>query len=105
MVALAYSTKKYATGVADFLTANCCAGKYILAMGDGMATLGAISFVAFFQLYYEGGFTPIWWESIRLPPYLFVAITGWVIYRFRKTRAMMIGQFFEVRYSRRPRKL
>ncbi len=76
MVVVAYLTKKYARGVADFLTANRCAGKYILAMGDGMVTLGAISFVACFQLYYEGGFTPIWWESTRLPLYLFVAISS-----------------------------
>jgi len=98
---LAYSTKKYTKSVAAFLAANRCAGKYLLAMGDGMAGLGAISIVASFQLYYEGGFTPFWWQSVMLPLSVFVAITGWVIYRFRQTRALTMAQFFEVRYSRR----
>lgn len=98
---VAYSTKKYTNSVAGFLAANRCAGKYLLAMGDGMAGLGAISIVASFQMYYEGGFTPFWWQSIMLPLSIFVAITGWVIYRFRQTRALTMAQFFEIRYSRR----
>ena len=98
---VAYSTKKYTKSVADFLAASRCGGKYLLAMGDGMAGLGAISIVASFQLYYEGGFTPFWWQSIFLPLSLFVAIIGWIIYRFRQTRALTMAQFFEIRYSRR----
>ncbi|NIA31984.1 MAG: sodium:solute symporter [Actinobacteria bacterium] len=98
---VAYSTKKYTKSVADFLAASRCGGKYLLAMGDGMAGLGAISIVASFQLYYEAGFTPFWWQSIFLPLSLFVAIIGWIIYRFRQTRALTMAQFFEIRYSRR----
>ena len=99
--AMAYSARKYNNSVAAFLAANRCAGKYLVAMGEGMASLGAISIIACFQMYYEGGFTPFWWQSVILPLSIFVAITGWVIYRFRQTRALTMAQFFEMRYSKR----
>ena len=36
-----------------------------------------------------------------MPIYMLVAIFGFVVYRYRQTRAMTLGQFFEMRYSRR----
>lgn len=99
--AMTYSARKYNNSVAAFLVANRCAGKYLVAMGEGMAGLGAISIIASFQIYYEGGFTPFWWQSVILPLSVFVAITGWVIYRFRQTKALTMAQFFEMRYSKR----
>lgn len=101
LIAIAYSTKKYSRSVADFLAASRCGGRYILAMSDGMAALGAVSMVAMFQMYYKGGFTVFWWQSVTMPVMLLVSILGWVIYRFRQTRAFTFGQFFEIRYSRR----
>ena len=98
---MAWRTKRYARSVADFLAANRCAGRYIIAVGDGMAGFGPITMVAYFQMFYEGGFTPLWWQSILMPMSVFMAITGWVIFRFRQTRAMTLAQFFEMRYSRR----
>jgi SSS family solute:Na+ symporter len=37
---------------------------------------------------------------MTMPIYLFVSLSGWVIYRYRETRAMTLAQFFEMRYSR-----
>jgi SSS family solute:Na+ symporter len=98
---VAYSTKKYTQSVADFLAANRCAGKYLLGVADGIAGLGAISIVAMFEMYFEAGFTGIWWGSVILPIGVIVAMTGWIQYRFRETRALTMAQFFEIRYSRR----
>lgn len=98
---IAFRTKKYTKSVADFLAASRCGGRYILAMADGMAGFGAISLVAMFQMYYEGGFTVFWWQAGFMPIMLLMAIIGWVIYRFRQTRAFTMAQFFEVRYSKR----
>jgi len=33
------------------------------------------------------------------PVGLFLAISGWVIYRFRETRALTLAEFFERRYG------
>lgn len=97
---LAYGTKKYTRSVADFLAANRCAGKYLLGIADGIAGLGAIGIIAYFQEYYEAGFTGLWWSWMRIPIILLVTMSGWIIYRLRQTRALTMAQFFEIRYSR-----
>jgi Na+/proline symporter len=35
------------------------------------------------------------------PAMILIALSGWVVYRFRQTRALTMAQFFEIRYSRR----
>lgn len=94
-------TNRYSKSVADFLAANRSAGRYLVAVGEGMAHTGAIGFILTFEVFYKAGFCFIWWDMVRL---LFVptilSITGFVIYRFRQTRALTLGQFFEMRYSR-----
>ena len=97
---IAYNTKKYTRSVADFLSANRCAGKYLLGVADGIAGLGAVSIVAMFEMYYKAGFTALWWQTMLLPVGMLIAISGWVQYRYRQTRAMTMAQFFEIRYSR-----
>ena len=98
---VAYSTKKYTQSVADFLAANRSAGKYLLGVADGIAGLGAISVVAMFEMYYKAGFNAVWWNTMTLPLGAIIAVTGWIQYRYRQTRALTMAQFMEVRYSRR----
>ena len=101
MVFVVVSTKHYMRGVADFLSANRCAGRYLLCVSDGIAGLGAITILAFWEQYYKAGFTAIWWSLFDWPIIFVLALSGFVIYRFRQTRAMTMAQFFEMRYSRR----
>ena len=100
ITAVAVSTNKYMKSVADFLSANRCAGKYLLGVANGMAGLGAISIIGMFEMGYKAGFTATWWQMMLLPVGMVIASTGWVQYRFRQTRAMTMAQFFEMRYSR-----
>ena len=92
--------QRYVKSTADFLAANRCAGRYLLAITSGIAGIGAISVVANFEQYYVAGFAPIWWSFLSGPLGLIISITGWVYYRFRETRCLTMAQFFEVRYSR-----
>ena len=62
--------------------------------------MAVISMVAMFELFYEAGFTIGWWQMMTIPLGLFIALTGYVYYRYRETRAMTLAQFFEIRYSR-----
>lgn len=95
-----FKTKKYTKNVADFLAAGRCAGRYLLTVSEGMSGTGLVSFMVMFELFYQTGFTASWWFEILQPTLLIIAVSGWVIYRFRETRALTLAQFFEIRYSR-----
>lgn len=101
LVATALATNRYARTVSGFLAADRCAGRYLIAVSYGMAQLGVISLVWFWQQYYDVGFTSIWWGLMENPALVVIALSGWVVYRFRQTRALTMAQFFELRYSRR----
>lgn len=87
--------------VADFLSANRLAGRYLLSIGQGLTGLGAITIAANFEKYYQSGFAAYWWMQMVVPIGLIIALSGFVVYRYRETRAMTMAQFFEMRYSRR----
>jgi SSS family solute:Na+ symporter len=101
LVFAAYRTRKYSTSVSSFLAAERSAGRYLITFADGISGVGAISIIAMWQMIYKVGFGSGWWGGLGSPLGMLLAITGWVIYRYRETRVLTIGQFFEVRYSRR----
>lgn len=101
LIAIAWLSSRLTTSVADFLAANRSAGRYLLTIAQGMSGLGAISIAANFEKYYQAGFGAMWWVQILAPLSLILALSGFVIYRFRETRALTMAQFFEMRYSRR----
>ena len=93
-------SKRYMSSVADFLTAGRTAGRYLVSVSGGIAALGAITIIAQFEFYYQSGFCMNWWNLIQHLFLIILAVSGWVIYRYRETRAMTLAQFFEMRYSR-----
>jgi SSS family solute:Na+ symporter len=97
----AITTKKHTKSVADFLAANRCAGRYLLGTAEGMASIGAMTVITTFELFIRTGFTKRYWESVAIPLALVLTLTGFVVYRYRATRAMTLGQFLEMRYSRK----
>lgn len=92
-------TRRYTRSVADYLAANRCAGKYLISIADTMALVGAITIIAHFEAYYSAGFTFLWWGMLGGVMF-FVALSGWVQYRFRQTRALTMAQFLEMRYGK-----
>lgn len=101
VVAVGVYTQRFMKSVADFLSAGRVARRYLLAVArDEMAT-GAVIFVAAWEVTGQSGFTLTWWGTLVAPVFLLVAVAGFVIYRYRETRAMTLGQFFEIRYSKR----
>lgn len=101
MAIVAWAASRLTRSVADFLAANRSAGRYLLTVASGMSGLGAISIAAHFEKFYEAGFAGIWWAQMLAPLSLVLALSGFVIYRYRETRALTMAQFFEMRYSRR----
>lgn len=101
LAVIAWRTKRHVQSVSDFMTGGRVAGRYIVAVSDGVAGMGLITAVGMFEFMYHSGFAVSHWSQIATPIMLVVTLSGFVIYRFRETRAMTLAQFFEVRYSRR----
>ena len=97
----ALRANRYTNSVAAFLAADRGGGRYLISVATGISMIGVISLVALFEQNYKVGFTAIWWGLMQGPAIIIMAITGWVIYRYRQTRAMTLAQFFEMRYSKR----
>ena len=93
-------SRGYMRGVADFLAAGRSAGRYVIAVSQGIAGLGAITIVANLEMNYVAGFSMSWWGMTMSVIVMIIAVSGWVIYRFRETRCLTMAEFFERRYSR-----
>lgn len=101
LVLMSFRTGRYNKTAADFLSANRCAGRYLLGICQGVVGFGAISVVYSWENAYTAGLAPSFWAALGIPVSLFIVLSGFVVYRYRQTRALTMAQFFEMRYSRR----
>ncbi|MBC7782609.1 MAG: sodium:proline symporter [Burkholderiales bacterium] len=97
---VALKTRKYTRSVADFMSASRVAGRYLVATAQGEASYGATSVIAQFELFLIAGFTFGWWLQFNNIVWLFILLSGFIIYRYRESRVMTLAQFFEIRYSK-----
>ncbi|MFI4860945.1 MAG: hypothetical protein ACIAXF_09725 [Phycisphaerales bacterium JB063] len=105
LIVVAVYCQRQVKSVADFLVAGRSAGRYMLTIGTGMVWVSAINIVAMFELYHSAGLVAMWWGMLSTPFAIYLAISGFGIYRFRQTRAMTVAQFLEARYNRAVRVL
>jgi SSS family solute:Na+ symporter len=94
-------TRGHMHGVTDYLAAGRLAGRYLLTISSAIAGLGAITVVANLEMGYAAGFAMSWWGLTMALFVVIVTVSGWVSYRFRRTRALTLAEFLERRYSRR----
>ncbi len=97
---IALYSRRFVRSVADFMAGGRNAGRFLICTARSEQGAGAVVFVALFQMFAISGFTLSWWGQLSVPVALLIAISGFVIYRYRQTRALTLGQFFEMRYSR-----
>lgn len=98
--AVAFYMQRHVQGVADFMAGGRCTGRYLLANARSESGMAIVGIVAGFEVFYQAGFSMSFWEFIRIPVGMFIALLGFVIYRYRETRAMTLAQFFEIRYNK-----
>ena len=98
---MGFHTRRYVRGVSDFLSAGRLCGRYVISMGDVANSLSIIGLVGYIEMRYKTGFSVGFWSSVLAPLWIVLGLTGYIAYRFRETRAMSLGQFLEMRYSRR----
>jgi SSS family solute:Na+ symporter len=100
MIGMVLVSKKLMQSVTDFLAAGRTGGRYVISMFQGTAALGAITVVGALEMNYVAGFNLRWWEMFTAVILVGMSVIGWVVYRFRQTRALTMAQFFGIRYSR-----
>src|SRR5688500_12357783 len=101
VLGFALYTQRFVQSVADFLAAGRCAGRYLLANARGESDSGLANTMSKFEMVLVAGFVLNFWEKVQVPVLLLVAVSGFVVYRYRETRALTLAQFLEMRYSRR----
>lgn len=97
---LAVYCKRYVRGIVDYLAAGRVAGRYVMCVGSLESSLGVVIIVAAVEANYQTGYALAFWWNILAPAGLIMALTGYCTYRFRETKALSLGQFLEMRYSR-----
>jgi len=103
LIAIAIFTKRMTRSVAGFLSSERLAGRYLLTIAQSMAFIAAIGIIGNFEQIYRNGLGGMWWGMMFLPVNSIIAMSGFVIYRYRETRVLTMAQFIQTRYSRRLR--
>ena len=98
---MGFYVKRYIRGVSDFLSAGRLCGRYVISVGDVANAISIITLVSYIEMHYKTGFSVGFWSSVLTPLSILLGLLGFATYRFRETRAMSLGQFLEMRYSRR----
>jgi len=97
---ISFHSSKFVRSVADYLAVGRVAGRYVLAVGDLQMMLGLITLVAMVEEQYQCGLALTYWGALGAPLAMFMSLTGFCTYRYRETKSLSVGQFFEMRYSR-----
>lgn len=94
-------TQKYTRSVADFMSASRVAGRYLVATASNEAVFGITNVIGQFEIFFVSGFAAYnFWILANNAVWLFILLSGFIIYRYRESRVMTLGQFFEIRYSK-----
>ena len=93
-------SSRYIRGVADFLAAGRVCGRYVICVADVANALAVVTLVAQVEAYYKTGIGITFWNLLLGPLGMLLALTGFCAYRYRATRALSLGQFLEMRYSK-----
>jgi SSS family solute:Na+ symporter len=101
VIGFAAYTQRYVKNVSDFMAGGRAAGRYLICNAKGESGAGVANTLSKFQPLMVSGFVLAWWDAANVPILILVGLTGFIVYRYRETRVLTIGQFFEVRYSRR----
>ena len=100
---MAVYSRRYIRSVVDFLATGRLCGRYVINVAGTATAISVIGLIAAAETYYKTGFALSFWGSIMLPVSIVLGLTGFFQYRYRETKAMSVGQYLEMRYSRKLR--
>ena len=97
---MAFYCRRYIRGVVDFLSTGRLCGRYVISVSGVAQGLSIIGIVAYVEVHYKTGFALTFWRSVLVPISVIMGLSGFFSYRYRETKALSLGQFLEMRYSR-----
>ncbi|MBR7145574.1 MAG: sodium:panthothenate symporter [Lentisphaeria bacterium] len=100
---VAWYCRKYIKDVTAFLSAGRVCGRYVIAVGDIAEGLSVIGLISYVEIHYRTGFATAFWSALTMPLAIAMGLFGYCTYRFRETKAQSLGQYIELRYSRKLR--
>ena len=100
---MAWRTKKYAKDVTNFISSGRTCGRYVITVGDVAESLAVLTLVSYIESHYRNGFGTSFWGALLMPLGVILSLFGYCTYRMRETKAQSLGQFIEMRYSRKLR--
>ena len=103
VLGMGWYSRRYLRDVTTFLSAGRVCGRYVISVGDVASGLSVIGLMRYVEVHYKTGFATAFWTSLLLPVGVVLGLFGYVTYRFRETKSQSIGQFIELRYSRKLR--
>ena len=98
---MGFYSRRYIRDVSDYLSAGRLCGRYVISVADIANGISIVGIVAYVEVHYKTGFALALWGNFLMPISMILGLTGYCTYRFRETRAMSLGQFLEMRYSRK----
>ena len=101
VLGMGWYSRRYLRDVTTFLSAGRVCGRYVISVGDVASGLSVIGLMRYAEVHYKTGFATAFWTSLLLPVGVVLGLFGYVTYRFRETKSQSIGQFLEMRYSRK----
>ena len=100
---IAWRLRRYAKDVTNFISSGRTCGRYVIAVGDVAESLSILSLISYVESHYRNGFATSFWGSLLMPLGVILSLFGYCTYRMRETKAQSLGQFIEMRYSRKLR--
>lgn len=98
---IAFYARRFVRSVADFMAGGRHAGRFLVCSAKSEMGAGPVVLIWVYEAFNQGGYGVGWWGVLMVPIGLIVAISGFVLYRYRQTRALTLAQFFEIRYGRK----
>ena len=74
VMGLGIYSRNYVHGVADFLSAGRCAGRYVLSMGDMASALAITGLISYIEVHYKTGFAIAFWGKFLAPMYIAMSL-------------------------------
>ncbi len=100
ILGMAFYVRRYIRDVVDYLAAGRLAGRYVLSVAGLESALGLMALISYVEIRYRTGLALGFWNLVLVPLGIFLALTGFCIYRYRQTKSLSLGEFLEKRYNR-----